>query len=383
MNAKKANKGQDIADDIEWVSINDIELDPENPRLPESVDRDQQHMLDYIAESTSIEELMQAIGENNYFTGEPIIVIPHPHRDGKFVVVEGNRRLTAVKLLNDPSNCSTPGSKMREIAQSARFKPSRVPIVKRANRAEVLPYLGFRHITGVKQWEPLAKARYIEQLFNLTDAKRAAKDRYFEVARAIGSRRDHIKRNLDALAVFKQIKDEDYYGIEGLDDESIKFSVLSTALADERIGVFVGTSAINKDGESESTDPIVDPAKLKKAEIEEITHWLFERDAKGKTRVGESRNLRHLSSVVSSPRALAALRSGSPLKIAYQLTSDLTKDFGELLYQAEASLSEAASMVATVSYEDDAYQTARRILEHVRLIGRELKEKSRPEDDEF
>ena len=33
-----------------------------------------------------------------------------------------------------------------------------------AQRSEVTPYLGFRHITGVMQWRPYQKARYIAQL---------------------------------------------------------------------------------------------------------------------------------------------------------------------------------------------------------------------------
>ena len=54
-----------------------------------------------------------------------------------------------------------------------------------------------------------------------------------------------------------------------------------------------------------------------------------------------------------------------------------------LLYQAEGLLSEASSMVATVEYSEDGFRVARRILEHIRLIGRELKDKNRDEEDGF
>jgi hypothetical protein len=50
------------------------------------------------------------------------------------------------------------------------------------------------------------------------------------------------------LAVYRKIESEDFYGIDDLNEQSIKFSILSTALADERIGYFVGVD-INKDGE--------------------------------------------------------------------------------------------------------------------------------------
>ena len=370
-----------MTDEIKNIALDDLLLDPENPRLPESVARDQQSMLDYIAETTAIEELMEAIAENDFFLGEPVIVVPAQDQKSKFIVVEGNRRLTAVKLLNDPSICSSPGVRMRVISGEAKHRPVALPVVVRGTRNEVLPYLGFRHITGVKQWEPLAKARYIEQLFALTNSKLQAKIRYADVARAIGSRRDFIKRNLDALAVYKVIEEADFYEIDKLNDQSIKFAVLSTALADERIGYFIGTHSKDADGEYISADPIVNETGLNKKCISELTHWLYEKDKKGKTRVGESRNLRLLSAIVSSPRALAAFRAGSPLNVAYQLTSDLTADFIELLYQAEGSLTEASGMVATVQYEDDAYQVARRILENIKMIGRELKEKNRQEDE--
>ncbi|EHX55868.1 uknown domain protein [Escherichia coli DEC13C] len=36
--------------------------------------------------------------------------------------------------------------------------------------------------------------------------------------------------------MYEIIKENDFYGIEKLDEETIKFSVLSTALADERLG---------------------------------------------------------------------------------------------------------------------------------------------------
>lgn len=373
-----------MTDTMKNVALEYLLLDPENPRLPESVARDQQSMLDYIAETTAIEELMEAIAENDFFLGEPVIVVPAKYpQEGKFIVVEGNRRLTAVKLLKDPSHCSSPGERMRAISKDAKHKPTELPVVERSARSDVLPYLGFRHITGVKQWEPLAKARYIEQLFLLTEAKAQAKIRYAAVASAIGSRRDHIKRNLDALAVYKIIKDADFYELDKLNDQSIKFAVLSTAIADERIGYFVGTHRQDDDGDYVPTDPIVDPSSLNETNISELTRWLYEKDKKGKTRVGESRKLRELSAVVANPAALKAFRAGSPLNIAYQLTSDLTADFIELLYQAEGALTEASGMVATVQYEDDAYQVARRILENIKLIGRELKEKNRQEEDEF
>ncbi len=264
---------------------------------------------------------------------------------------------------------------MRSISKDARYIPRELPIVTRKSRSEVLPYLGFRHITGVKQWEPLAKARYIEQLFELSNKELNTKKRYTEIARAIGSRSDHIRRNLDAIAVYKIIKDNDFFGIEDLGEESIKFSILSTALADERIAAFTGISQKDPSGGYISSDPIVNPSKLNEKAIHELTNWLYKKDRKGQTRVGESRNLRFLAAVIDSEKAANAFRNGALLKIAYQMTADVSVDFSELLYQAEAALTEASSMVATVKFQDDIYEVAKRISENIKMIGRQLKEK--------
>ena len=73
------------------VNIDKLELDPENPRLPEDLKRTQVAMAEHIAHYTDIEELMQVIGENGFFRGESLIVYPSPDRKNFYRVIEGNR----------------------------------------------------------------------------------------------------------------------------------------------------------------------------------------------------------------------------------------------------------------------------------------------------
>lgn len=364
-----------IMNDNENISYKDLEqlsLDPENPRLPESLTRTPEAIIDHIASTTSIEDLMSAIAENDFFPGEPLVVVPS---DGKFIVVEGNRRLTAVRLLLNPNLCSKPSARMLDIVKNAKFKPESLPVVQKNTRLEVLPYLGFRHITGVRQWEPLAKARYMKQMFDL-NTNPNPEDKYFEVGRAIGSRRDNIKRNLTALAVYRIIESNGFYNIQDLDEESIKFAVLSTAIADEKIAKFIGS--INENGED--NHPIVAPGSLIKENIKDLTEWLYKKNEKGETKVGESRNLRELSHVIDTPIALKALRDGSTLNYAYRLTKGTNEDFIALLYEAEDILSRAAGFVANADYTSEALNVARSIHENITLIGKTLKEKEKTED---
>jgi hypothetical protein len=150
---------------ITFVHIEQLALDSQNPRLPsrDVLERTQQAMLEYLARETSIEELMSAIAENDFFEGESLIVIPKDKQPDQYIVVEGNRRLIALRLLQEP-DLYPKRKRLKEIAENAKYKPDKVPIFVYYNRKEVLDYLGYRHITGIKQWDILAKARYMHRL---------------------------------------------------------------------------------------------------------------------------------------------------------------------------------------------------------------------------
>ncbi|OSI09446.1 ParB N-terminal domain-containing protein [Neisseria zoodegmatis] len=363
--------------EITFIPIEHLRLDPENPRLPSSLGRSEPEMLQYLADTTSIIELMSAISENGYFPGEPVVAIPNPDDPQSYLVVEGNRRLTAVKILNDHSVLNKSTSRIRELSEKTG-NIQELPVVVKESRSAVLPYLGYRHITGVKQWEPLAKARYILQLYQAAEAD-SFLEKYKEVAQSIGSRSDYIKRNLDALAVYNLIESENFYGIEGLNELSLKFSILSTALADSKIAEFVGLRT--QDGE-DILNPIDNPNLLNIDSIKELTEWLFEKK-EGATRVGDSRNLRKLSAIIGNKPALEAFRHGSELEIAYRLTSAVAEDFAQLLTEAENLLIKALSLTSTIEYSDAMYDLARQISKHIKTIGGILKDKKPGEEDDF
>lgn len=192
-------------DAIQKIPIDKLRLDKENPRLPLHLKKEDNTILNYIASTTSIEDLMSAIAQNGFFEAEPLVAIEDTEKSDSYIVVEGNRRLTAVLLLKDPSLCERPSRRMLELSQLAQTfskELQKLPVIIRKTRKEVLPFLGFRHITGVKQWDPLAKARYIKQLFSEINSGTDIDERYKQIAHIIGSRKDYIRRNLDALAVY-------------------------------------------------------------------------------------------------------------------------------------------------------------------------------------
>ena len=107
---------------------------------------------------------MESIAERGYFSEEPLVGVPSGQttEDGEeiFTIVEGNRRLAALRLLLfeedrklvDAKNVPAVG-----ITELDRIRE--VPVKVYRTRKEVVPYLGVRHIVGVKPWDALAKAR--------------------------------------------------------------------------------------------------------------------------------------------------------------------------------------------------------------------------------
>ncbi|MER9191480.1 ParB N-terminal domain-containing protein [Mesorhizobium australicum] len=349
-----------MPENIQNVSLDDLALDPENPRLPTTVKRDPVSMLQYIARTSSITELMTAIGQHGYFPGEPLIVVPSGKKSPKYLVVEGNRRLTALKLLANP-DLMPKNASIRTTAAEAEHRPTHVPCIRFDARDEVINYLGYRHITGIKQWEPLAKARYIAQYFDTqTPPKASAAHRYRTVARSIGSRSSYIKRQLDGIAVFNFIEQNSFFDIDDLDEENIPFSLLTTALGYESVLSFV----------SGSENPYVTPSKIKKEPVRELSVWLFEKDEKGDTLLGDSRNIKKLALIVENTEALKELRAGASLDTAYNKTRGLGLEFSEVLVILEQELGRALSMVALLELDSRQSQRIKNIRKQAVALDR-------------
>ena len=146
------------------IPVESLHFDPQNPRLPSSVDgNNDMDVIEWMLRDATLIELMGAIGEVGFFPGEPLLVThDNSGRPYHFIVVEGNRRLAAVKLLNNPKLAPIRQSVVKSVAENARHKPSVLPVIVYSERSEILVYLGYRHVTGIKAWSPLAKARCLE-----------------------------------------------------------------------------------------------------------------------------------------------------------------------------------------------------------------------------
>ncbi len=341
---------------FKMLNINELKLDKQNPRLPITILPREKNIIEYLAKKTNIEDLMISISTNNFFKGETIVVTPT--ENGKYIVLEGNRRLTALRLLQDPTLAGDISS-IKKIWEKAQYKPVKIWAYIVDTRENALQYLGFRHISGVQRWDPMAKARYLKLLFDQIPGE--PEQRYITIAREIGSKSNAVRRSLDALAAYEAIKTYDFFEIKDLDEENFQFGVFYTAVGNLNIASFIGIRHNNQ-----PTHPIVNPDCFKTKPLNDLTEWIFQKDSDGYTRLGESRNISKLSAVVAHPKALEMLRNGLPLKAAFDATKDNKEEFLQDILIATQHLRNANSNLHSVSLNDE--QAVRRVREAMKVL---------------
>ena len=108
------------------ISYEDLLLDTHNPRLPKSMgNKSESEIINYFLSDASLIELMLAIGKNDFFEGEQLLVIKA--ENNKYCVIEGNRRLSAVKLLHNPTIANIYKSKVDQVISESEFFPKDRP----------------------------------------------------------------------------------------------------------------------------------------------------------------------------------------------------------------------------------------------------------------
>jgi hypothetical protein len=213
-----------------FANIDDLYLDPMNPRLGRHrMDKatSQLKLLEWMSE-WKLEELASSYLESEgFWSHEPLIVVSEPiySKPDAFVVVEGNRRLAALKYLREVVKGTSKSSKWKELIKGYKVPThlfTRVPYVLADSRQDVQAFLGFRHVTGIKQWDADEKAGFITQLIDDN------KFTYEQVARKIGSTTPAVRRHYVAYQVLLQIEDV----VDGFPREKAehRFAVLYDAL---------------------------------------------------------------------------------------------------------------------------------------------------------
>jgi hypothetical protein len=282
------------------------------------------------------------------------LVAPNRQLPGRYIVVEGNRRLAALRALRGLIPRANLTQTIADAVENAEFKPTEVECFLFPQRRDILKYLGFRHISGPRRWEPLSKARYLADLIRNFYHTLPQEDQLISVARDIGSRRSYVAQLLTALNLYDRAKAARFYGLQRVGEEDISFSLLSTALSYSNIVTFLNLPS----RDAISVDAVNDD------HAKELLSWMFAQDQRGDTVLGESRRLKILAAVVASPRAVIELRSNNNLDQAYVFTSGPTETFTKLLAGIESSIADSIGLLG-----GDVELNAGHITQIDRIVG--------------
>jgi thermostable 8-oxoguanine DNA glycosylase len=330
---------------IENKLLKELHFDPQNPRFSRyfgSTVQPEVDIIERMVKNENVQELMGSIGEQGYFVGEPLLVA----KDGKnrYIVVEGNRRLAALKLLiGELVDKELPS--ITRLRETSKIPPAQdVPCIVFKERSEILRYLGYRHITGAKRWDSLSKARYLEELRRTLFANLTMEEQLQRIAQEIGSKPHYVALMLTGLTVFENARQNKFYDLQRVDDEDIDFSVLTTALSRPAIAEYIGLESPRDIG----------AANLNKERAKELFSWAFAEDEQGNTILGEIRNLGKLAAVVANPFAVATLKETRNLETAYLFSDGQIAAFTKVLNIADKKLREVFKLTSDISdFTDD------------------------------
>jgi hypothetical protein len=325
-----------ISTTLEYASPDDLLLDPKNPRLGRhniEANLSQEDILE-VMKNWTLEELAVSFIESGFWPQEALIVVEE--RIGKAkrrVVVEGNRRLAALRLLWAARKGSPPSSpKWKEIAsqgnEAAFNRLKQIPYLVASKRTDVSAYIGFRHVTGIKQWAPAEKAEYIALLIENEGMS------YEQVMRKIGSKTPTVRQNYISYRLLLQMEGSDKVSIGRVEE---KFSVLFLSLRSEGTQKYLSIDI--------EADPKKAKAPVPKSKLNQLANfalWLFG-DEKNEPIVKDSRQVDRFGEILESDAAVEYLeRTDKPnFETAFRIAGGAESGIVRLLDSASDDVRQA------------------------------------------
>lgn len=270
------------------VSLDHLYLDPNNYRFIDQPDYSfveekdikttavQKKTLRFLSGASfeGIKDLLDSIKTNGFLEFEQIQVRPISSTD--YVVVEGNRRVAALKTLNRQYEAEN---------QFEEFKPTaytkiQVSIIQGYDEKNNYIAMGLQHIGGKKKWSPLNQARLLRDL--LTKQRMGEN----EICNSLGITRSTFRTRLRALYLADIYLKSDF----GDQFKSDMFSIFEEVMKKTELRVWLNwddnnhecldilnqerlfnwLSFIDADDEHARQEPII----MKSAEIRELAGFI-------------------------------------------------------------------------------------------------------------
>lgn len=351
---------------IKQIPVEQLRLDPANPRLPEGMDGTvSTNVIQYYWDHYVLDELIDSYRENGYFEQEPMIVKPE---GGKYIVLEGNRRLAAlIQLLRLPGYVAKIDTD--EAGDDLQAQLAKIPCFVSDSREEVASYLGFKHIGGIKPWPPEAKARFISNEIRRLVHSNYDGNPFAHVGRMVGTNAQSIRLSFYALELLHHAKND-----HGLDINYV---------ANHRFGVWLRCMSSKGIAErlsiqipSEFSDFDKNIKKVDRKWLRTLIGDLTPKEEQAAI-LSDSRDVTVYGYIIANDNAYKVLRETKDLKVAEQIVSGtaLATKIDNVTKRVSALQAEAERLD---EFDQQALEAARALAGKAKTLVNALRE----EDDE-
>lgn len=348
-----------------FVAPDVLHMDVRNPRAGAQAFADGDDAIRHLIGTADIDEIVRSIQAAGWIDYEPMIV-----ERGTNVVLEGNRRLAAIRLMTKPS--------LREKLKytlphaGSAMAPTLVRVRYVADRAEARNFIAFKHINGPAKWDAFAKARYAKEWLDEGAPLET-------VSNAIGDNNNTVLRLVNGLTVLNQA------AALGFDRSDItarvfNFSHLYTALSRPAVRSFLRIS-----DESDGLFPTNPVPTAASEQLQKLMGWLFGQQKLGQEHVVKTQNpdLGKLVRVLAEPRALMVLESEKSLRLAFEEVEPPSFRFEETL---KTTALNAERTLGLISHFDPTTQamlmdTTEKLANTIKILRTAMREKISQDDD--
>lgn len=333
----------------EKLSIEFLRFDPENPRFASDANMKGVNDVEVIKELMRIADLgevIQSIAANGYIDIEPLVVTRH---EEVYTVLEGNRRLAALRLLKDPDLAHKCDMTQPQLSEGVRSTFDQVTVYVVTDRTDAADFIGFKHINGPHRWDALAKARFAADWYH---RERDNGITLRDIARRLGDTHNTVKRLVNGIFVLEQAqKNRVFDPHDRYPGRPFAFSHLYTALTNPRYQQFLGLPEDWIKG-----DPILDPVPKERLEnLGEILTWLYgsKEDNIRPIVISQNPHVKMLGEILQKPIALRTLRVDPNLQEAYKLVRTHAVQFEEALLNALKFSADALAKISSFEGDDE------------------------------
>lgn len=355
------------------ISLSEILLDPNNPRFAELGDtvdsipearfsepKIQKDAFDKMkSDRFEVSELRDTIKTIGFLPMDKVVVrewkANPPGEPTKYVVVEGNRRITALKWLVDLHHSARETFSEEQLEN---FQELEVLVLDQEAAPQsalwILP--GLRHVSGIKEWGPYQKARAV---FILRESGSSAQ----EAAQSLGLSTRAANQLWRSFLALEQMKGDEEFG----------------EYAEPRLYSYF-EEIFRKPDVRSWLDWDDNERRFKNlTNLREMYSWIVgESDDDGNLndpKLPEAKSIRDFSAIITDPAAMAVFRApnGSLTRALARYEADHPEDWQPTITKAESMLGSLSPDSLRGLREEEI-----RILESLReRIDRVLQDRSR------